>query len=130
MQLSPLEVILRGKTGIVSTPDDYWVAGYFLGRCNKKRAGIEFAQAVQQIEFTVGPAIEVFARIKLAFFFSGGWKNTKWCHLHFSSFCFIFPHTKFFKHEKKFISSFNNSSRIILLKLGLVWTHSVPGGTS
>ena len=38
LQLSPLEVILRGKTGIVSTPDDYWVAGYFLGRCNKKKS--------------------------------------------------------------------------------------------
>ena len=50
--------------------------------------------------------------------------------MYFSSFCLIFPHSKFFKHEKKFISSFNNSSWLILLKLGMVWTHSVPGGTS
>ena len=57
-----------------------------------------------------------------------------WHHIHqqtsFSPLFFIFLHTEFFKHEIKFISSFNNISWSILLKLGMVWTHSVPGGTS
>ena len=48
----------------------------------------------------------------------------------FSSFCFKFPHALFFKHEKKCISTFMNCSWWILLKLGMVWTYSVPGGTS
>ena len=53
----------------------------------------------------------------------------KW-QLILSSFCFIFPHYKFFQHEKKLISPFNNCSWWILLKLRMVWSHLVPGGTS
>ena len=47
----------------------------------------------------------------------------------FSSFRFIFPHTKFFKHEEKFISSFNNSSWLFCWNsgwFGLTWCLAAP----
>ena len=48
----------------------------------------------------------------------------------FSSLFFTFLHATFLKHEKKFISPLINCSWWILVKLGMVWTHSVPVGTS
>ena len=51
-------------------------------------------------------------------------------YMSFSSLFFTFLHTTFLKHEKKFISPLINCSWWILVKLGMVWTHSVPVGTS
>ena len=49
---------------------------------------------------------------------------------YFSSLFCSFLHTTFLKHEKKLISPLINCSWWILVKLGMVWTHSVPVGTS
>ena len=43
---------------------------------------------------------------------------------------FQFIQTEFFKHEKRFIFPLINCLWWILVKLEMVWTHSVPVGTS
>ena len=82
MQLSPLEVILRGKTGIVSTPDDYWVAGYFLGRCNKKKSRDRICSscATDRIHCRTKKIVGV-SKDKIGSFWRG--ETQKWCHLLF-----------------------------------------------
>ena len=48
----------------------------------------------------------------------------------FSTFLEIFPHFLVLRHVKKFISTYFECSWWIWQKLGMVWTHSGPGGPS